>query len=167
MSLASVSAQVVAFSSAEILTLLPKSSGISRVYIQHASQKIHGHTPASIWGFLVEASSGLSVAPVLKATGAFVIDPGVVAAEGSRRFAYKESPVPRAGVEEFDMIVCCPQMRDCNDAYESCQRLQPCHHVSYGELEYLIKLSFRALSEGDQTNVPKLGLTSPALALEF
>ena len=60
--------------------------------------------PASIWCFLAEASSGVSPALVLNTTGAFEIDPGVAAAVGSKRFAYRDSP--RAGVEEFDMTGC-------------------------------------------------------------
>ena len=73
----------------------------------HSFQEQIGNLPASIWRFLADASSDASPEPGLNTTGPFEMDAGVVAAPGSNKFAYKESPVPRAGalgVEELDMI---------------------------------------------------------------
>jgi hypothetical protein len=92
----------VVFSLAGISRLLFEPYIISNRTTNTYSDGSGSDIPASIWCFLADASSGVSAVPVLKTTGALETDPGVVAAVGSRRFAYRDRP--RAGVEELDMI---------------------------------------------------------------
>ena len=64
--------------------------------------------PASICGFFAEASSGESDDGFLKTTGPLLIEPGVDALFGSRRFAYRDRPPLRTGglgVELFDIVI--------------------------------------------------------------